>query len=99
MSAFRRRCPRLPVPILKLSGSRPMSNIAERIERIPFSRFHWQLLFIGGVWVLFDGGVAAGPAFLAFLLRGGREPGRGAPGLSPGGASFLLFFFARLPWR
>jgi hypothetical protein len=24
-----------------------MSNIAERIERIPFSRFHWQLLFIG----------------------------------------------------
>ena len=32
-----------------------MSNIAERIERIPFSRFHWQLLFIGGLGYTFDG--------------------------------------------
>jgi putative MFS transporter len=44
-----------------------MSNLAARIERIPFNRFHWQLLFIGGLGYAFD---ALDGAILAFVLPG-----------------------------
>ncbi|UTD30425.1 MFS transporter [Bradyrhizobium sp. WD16] len=46
-----------------------MSNIAERIERIPFSRFHWNLLFMGGLGYTFDGLDAAVIAFVLPVLR------------------------------
>lgn len=43
-----------------------MSNhLAARIERIPFNRFHWQLLFIGGLGYAFD---ALDAAIIAFVM-------------------------------
>jgi putative MFS transporter len=42
-----------------------MSNIAARIERIPFNRFHWRLLIIGGLGYAFD---ALDGAVMAFVL-------------------------------
>ena len=46
-----------------------MLNLAARIERIPFNRFHLQLLFIGGLGYTFDGLDAAVMAFVLPVLR------------------------------
>ncbi len=46
-----------------------MSNIAARIERIPFNPFHVQLLLIGGLGYTFDGLDAAVVAFVLPILR------------------------------
>ena len=46
-----------------------MSDIAARIERIPFNSFHLQLLFIGGLGYTFDGLDSAVVAFVLPVLR------------------------------
>jgi putative MFS transporter len=46
-----------------------MSVIASRIERLPFSRFHWHLLLMGGLGYTFDGLDAAVVAFILPVLR------------------------------
>ena len=46
-----------------------MSDIAARIERIPFNSFHLQLLLIGGLGYTFDGLDSAVVAFVLPVLR------------------------------
>lgn len=46
-----------------------MSNIAARLERLPFSRFHFNLLLIGGLGYAFEAVDAAIIAFLMPVLR------------------------------
>jgi MFS transporter, putative metabolite:H+ symporter len=46
-----------------------MSDVASRIERLPFSRFHWHLLLMGGLGYTFDGLDAAVVAFILPVLR------------------------------
>src|SRR5215813_7520220 len=40
-------------------------NVLKRIERLPFSRFHWRLLLMGGLGYTFD---AMDGAMIAFIL-------------------------------
>ncbi len=40
-------------------------NVLKRIERLPFSRFHWKLLLMGGLGYTFD---AMDGAMIAFIL-------------------------------
>lgn len=42
-----------------------MPSVADRLERLPFSRFHWGLLIIGGLGYTFDG---LDSSSLAFIL-------------------------------
>jgi putative MFS transporter len=46
-----------------------MSNLAARIERIPFNRFHGSLLFIGGLGYSFDGLDGAVVSFVLPVLK------------------------------
>jgi len=52
----------MPDPI---PGSQAESHILQRIERVPFGRFHWRLLAMGGLGYTFD---AMDGALVAFLL-------------------------------
>ena len=72
-----------------------MSNIAERIERIPFSRFHWQLLFIGGLGYTFDGLDAAVIAFVLPVLRTGWDLSSVQLGFL-GSSTYIGFFFGAM---
>jgi len=72
-----------------------MSNIAERIERIPFSRFHWQLLFIGGFGYTFDGLDAAVIAFVLPVLRTGWNLSSVQLGFL-GSSTYIGFFFGAI---
>src|SRR5258708_39770257 len=40
-------------------------SILKRVERVPFSRFHWRLLLMGGLGYTFD---AMDGAMIAFIL-------------------------------
>src|SRR5215813_12983317 len=40
-------------------------NVLKRIERLPFGRFHWRLLLMGGLGYTFD---AMDGALIAFIL-------------------------------
>jgi MFS transporter, putative metabolite:H+ symporter len=42
-----------------------MSNVASRLERLPFGRFHYRLLLMGGLGYMFE---AVDAAIIAFLL-------------------------------
>jgi MFS transporter, putative metabolite:H+ symporter len=46
-----------------------MSNIANRLERLPFGRFHYRLLLMGGLGYMFEAVDAAIIAFLLPVLR------------------------------
>ena len=46
-----------------------MSNIAERLERLPFGKFHIRLLLMGGLGYMFEAVDAAIIAFLLPVLR------------------------------
>jgi MFS transporter, putative metabolite:H+ symporter len=46
-----------------------MSDIAERLERLPFGRFHYRLLLMGGLGYMFEAVDAAIIAFLLPVLR------------------------------
>jgi MFS transporter, putative metabolite:H+ symporter len=46
-----------------------MSNIASRLERLPFGRFHYRLLLMGGLGYMFEAVDAAIIAFLLPVLR------------------------------
>lgn len=72
-----------------------MSNIAERIERIPFNRFHWLLLFMGGLGYTFDGLDAAVIAFALPVLRTGWNLSSVQIGFL-GSGNFIGFFFGAL---
>ena len=47
-----------------------MIDLTSRIERLPFSRFHWRLLLMGGFGYTFDGLDLAVVAFVLPVLRG-----------------------------
>src|SRR5260370_21184099 len=44
-------------------------SILRRVERLPFGRFHWRLLWMGGLGYTFD---AMDGAMIAFILPAGR---------------------------
>src|ERR1700760_2502527 len=46
-----------------------MSNIAERLERLPFGKFHYRLLLMGGLGYMFEAVDAGIIAFLLPVLR------------------------------
>ncbi len=46
-----------------------MSDIAERLERLPLGRFHYRLLLMGGLGYMFEAVDAAIIAFLLPVLR------------------------------
>ena len=46
-----------------------MTDLTSRIERLPFSRFHWSLLLMGGLGYTFDGLDLAVVAFVLPVLR------------------------------
>ena len=72
-----------------------MSNIAARIERIPFNPFHWQLLLIGGLGYAFDGLDAAVVAFVLPILRTSWSLSSIQVGFL-GSATYVGFFFGAL---
>ncbi len=72
-----------------------MSNIAARIERIPFNPFHWQLLMIGGLGYAFDGLDAAVVAFVLPILRTSWSLSSIQVGFL-GSATYVGFFFGAL---
>lgn len=72
-----------------------MSNIAARIERIPFNPFHWQLLLIGGLGYAFDGLDAAVVAFVLPILRTSWSLSSLQVGFL-GSATYIGFFFGAL---
>jgi putative MFS transporter len=72
-----------------------MSNIAERIERVPFGRFHWRLLFMGGLGYTFDGLDAAVIAFVLPALRTGWNLSSVQVGFL-GSGNFIGFFFGAM---
>ena len=47
-----------------------MYNASERLERLPFSRFHFTLLIIGGLGLAFE---ALDAGIIAFILPSLRE--------------------------
>ncbi len=47
-----------------------MTDLTSRIERLPFSPFHWKLLLMGGLGYTFDGLDLAVVAFVLPVLRG-----------------------------
>ena len=44
-----------------------MYSVSERLERLPFSRFHFKLLIIGGLGLAFE---ALDAGIIAFILPG-----------------------------
>ena len=72
-----------------------MSNIASRIERIPFNSFHWQLLLIGGLGYAFDGLDSAVVAFVLPILRTSWSLTSIQVGFL-GSATYVGFFFGAL---
>ena len=72
-----------------------MSSLSARIERLPFTRFHWHLLMMGGLGYSFDGLDAAVVAFVLPVLR----PAWGLTSIQVGflgSATFIGFFFGAL---
>lgn len=47
----------------------PRPDLSARIERLPFGRFHWHLLLMGGLGYTFDGLDAAIVSFVLPVLR------------------------------
>ncbi len=72
-----------------------MSDLSSRIERLPFGRFHWQLLFMGGLGYSFDGLDAAIVAFVLPVLRGQWALSSVQIGLL-GSATYIGFFFGAM---
>jgi len=72
-----------------------MSNIAARIERIPFNPFHVQLLLIGGLGYAFDGLDAAVVAFVLPILRTTWSLSSIQVGFL-GSATYIGFFFGAM---
>lgn len=70
-------------------------SLPARIERLPFTRFHWHLLMMGGLGYSFDGLHAAVVAFVLPVLR----PAWGLTGVQTGllgSATYIGFFFGAL---
>ncbi len=72
-----------------------MLTLAGRIERLPFSRFHIQLLLIGGLGYSFDGLDAAVVAFVLPVLRTAWSLSSIQTGVL-GSATYIGFFFGAL---
>ena len=72
-----------------------MSNLSARIERLPFTRFHWHLLLMGGLGYSFDGLDAAVVAFVLPVLRGAWALTSVQVGFL-GSATYIGFFFGAL---
>ncbi len=72
-----------------------MSNLSARIERLPFTRFHWHLLMMGGLGYSFDGLDAAVVAFVLPVLRKTWELTSVQVGFL-GSATYIGFFFGAL---
>ena len=62
-----------------------MSQIAERLERLPFGKFHYRLLLMGGLGYMFEAVDAAIIASTSAMSRKARTLGRPRPGI--GGAT------------
>ncbi len=72
-----------------------MSNVSARIERLPFTRFHWHLLMMGGLGYSFDGLDAAVVAFVLPVLRVAWSLSSIQVGFL-GSATYIGFFFGAL---
>ncbi len=72
-----------------------MSNVSARIERLPFTRFHWHLLMMGGLGYSFDGLDAAVVAFVLPVLRVAWSLSSIQVG-ALGSAMYVGFFFGAL---
>ena len=72
-----------------------MSNVSARIERLPFTRFHWHLLLMGGLGYSFDGLDAAVVAFVLPVLRVSWSLSSIQVGFL-GSATYVGFFFGAL---
>lgn len=72
-----------------------MSNVSARIERLPFTRFHWHLLMMGGLGYSFDGLDAAVVAFVLPVLRPAWSLSSLQVGFL-GSATYIGFFFGAL---
>ena len=72
-----------------------MSNVSARIERLPFTRFHWHLLMMGGLGYSFDGLDAAVVAFVLPVLRAAWSLSSIQVGFL-GSATYIGFFFGAL---
>jgi MFS transporter, putative metabolite:H+ symporter len=72
-----------------------MSDLSARIERLPFTRFHWNLLLMGGLGYSFDGLDAAVVAFVLPVLRTTWSLTSIQVGYL-GSATYIGFFFGAL---
>ncbi len=72
-----------------------MSDISARIERIPFCRFHWNLLLLGGLSYMFDGLDNAVIAFVLPVLRSSWSLTSMQVGLV-GSATYIGYFFGAM---
>ncbi|MEZ2350384.1 MFS transporter [Caballeronia sp. RCC_10] len=72
-----------------------MSNVSARIERLPFGRFHWRLLMMGGLGYAFDAMDAAAVAFVLPVLRHDWALTSVQTGVL-GSGNFIGYFFGAL---
>ena len=72
-----------------------MADLSARIERLPFFRFHWRLLLMGGLGYTFDGLDAAVLAFVLPVLRSAWSLTSLQVGFL-GSATYIGFFFGAL---
>jgi len=72
-----------------------MADLSARIERLPFSRFHWRLLLMGGLSYTFDGLDAAVLDFVLPVLRAAWSLTSLQVGFL-GSATYIGFFFGAL---
>jgi putative MFS transporter len=72
-----------------------MTDVSSRIERLPFGRFHWRLLLLGGLGYSFDGLDLAVVAFVLPVLKGLWSLSSVEVGLL-GSATYVGYFFGAL---
>jgi putative MFS transporter len=72
-----------------------MSDLSARIERVPFGRFHWHLLTMGGLGYTFDGLDAAVLAFVLPVLRAAWTLSSVQTGFL-GSGTYIGYFFGAL---
>lgn len=72
-----------------------MTDISSRIERLPFGRFHWRLLVLGGLGYSFDGLDLAVVAFVLPVLKSLWSLSSVEVGLL-GSATYVGYFFGAL---